>query len=95
MTQVWNFSSLQGVVADLQGSSCRIGELLDQCQESLATLQSSWHGSGNESYSMVQQRFNQNTTDINHALGDLVQAISNSADSMQHTEQGVMSMFSG
>lgn len=95
MIQAWHFPALQGAVNELQGSQSRIDALLEQCQESLTKLQSSWHGSGNESYSSVQQRFNQNTEGINHALGDLVQAINHSAETMQQTEAGVMSMFTG
>ncbi|KLO25526.1 WXG100 family type VII secretion target [Mycobacterium haemophilum] len=95
MTQAWNFPAMQAAVADLQGSHTRIKGLLDECQGALATLQSSWQGSGNESYAAVQQRFNQNTENMNSALNDLSQAIGHSAEAMQQTETGVAGMFGG
>ncbi|RFD27198.1 WXG100 family type VII secretion target EsxA [Mycobacterium uberis] len=95
MTQVWNFNNLQNAVNELQTSHTRINGLLDECQSALTTLRSSWTGSGNDSYSALQQRFNQNTEHINSALKDLSQAIGHSADAMQQTETGVAGMFGG
>ena len=95
MTQAWNFVALQGAVSELHGCHAQINALNDESKEALATLQSAWAGHGNESYAAVQQRFNQNTENMNNALNDLSRAIGDSGEAMQQTESGVAGLFGG
>ena len=66
--------------------------LLDEGKGSLAALASVWGGSGSEAYQAVQTRWDSTSAELNAALQNLAQTISE-AGNMAQTEAGVTGMF--
>ena len=71
----------------------RTNGLLDEGQGSLARLQGAWVGDGSMSYQAVQQRWDANSAELNLALQQLAQAVSNAGSTMGTTENGVIGTF--
>jgi 6 kDa early secretory antigenic target len=93
MTQAWNFAGIQAGVSELNRSVTTIHQLLDDGKSSLSRLASAWGGAGAESYQAVQQRWDNTAKEVNESLQALTQAIGESGEAMQQTEQGVAGMF--
>ena len=60
---------------------------------SLASLASVWGGSGSEAYQAVQTRWDNTSNELNSALQNLAQTISEASSTMAQTEAGVTGMF--
>ncbi|MGK2867983.1 MAG: WXG100 family type VII secretion target [Mycobacterium sp.] len=93
MTQVWEFGGIEGGAGEIHGAVGVTQGLLDEGKASLASLASVWGGSGSESYQAVQTRWDSTSAELNAALQNLAQTISEAGSSMQQTEHGVTGMF--
>ena len=93
MTQVWEFGGIEGGAGEIQGAVGVTEGLLDEGKASLASLASVWGGSGSESYQAVQMRWDSTSAELNAALRNLAQTISESGQNMQQVEHGVTGMF--
>jgi early secretory antigenic target protein ESAT-6 len=91
--QLWNFAGIEGGSSEIQGAVSTTHGLLDEGKGSLAALASVWGGSGSESYQAVQQRWDSTSAELNSALQNLAQTISEASSSMQGTESAVTGMF--
>jgi early secretory antigenic target protein ESAT-6 len=91
--QVWNFAGIEGGASEVQGSVQTTASLLDEGKGSLAALASVWGGGGSEAYQAVQQRWDNTSMELNAALQNLAQTISEAGQTMGQTEAGVTSMF--
>lgn len=93
MTIEYNFGGIEGGAGELMGAVQRTLGLLEEGQGSLARLQGAWIGGGSMSYQAVQQRWDNNSMELNQALQSLGQAVSNSGQNMGTTENGVIGTF--
>jgi early secretory antigenic target protein ESAT-6 len=92
--QLWNFAGIEGGASEIQGAVSTTAGLLDEGKGSLAALAAVWGGSGSESYQAVQMRWDNTAAELNAALQNLAQTISESSQTMAQTEAGVSGMFS-
>ncbi|MDY6996708.1 MAG: WXG100 family type VII secretion target [Actinomycetota bacterium] len=90
----YEFGAIEAGAGEIHAAVGRTAGLLDEGQGSLARLQSAWVGDGSMSYQAVQQRWDANSTELNLALQNLAQAISNAGTTMGSTEAGVIGTFS-
>lgn len=91
--QVWNFAGIEGGASEIQGAVGVTAGLLDEGQQSLAALGAAWGGSGSEAYQAVQMRWDSTANELNTALQNLAQTISEASSTMAQTEAGVTGMF--
>ena len=91
--QVWNFGGIEGGSSEIQGSVATTAGLLDEGKSSLSNLAAVWGGSGSESYQAVQQRWDSTSTELNSALQNLAQTISEAGQTMAQTKSSVTGMF--
>jgi early secretory antigenic target protein ESAT-6 len=91
--QVWNFAGIEGGAGEIHGAVGQTAGLLDEGKGSLAALASVWGGSGSEAYQAVQMRWDSTSTELNSALQNLAQTISEAGSTMAQTESGVTGMF--
>ena len=91
--QVWNFAGIEGGVGEIQGAVSTTHGLLDEGKGSLASLASVWGGSGSEAYQAVQTRWDNTSNELNSALQNLAQTISEASSTIAQTEAGVTGMF--
>lgn len=89
----YNFGGIEGGAGELQAAVQRTLGLLEEGQGSLARLQSAWIGEGSMSYQAVQQRWDNNSMEINQALQSLGHAVSNAGQNMGTAENGVIGTF--
>ncbi|AHC23418.1 MULTISPECIES: WXG100 family type VII secretion target [Actinomycetes] len=91
--QVWQFGGIEGSAGEINGAVGVTQGLLDEGKASLASLASVWGGSGSEAYQAVQMRWDSTSAELNAALQNLAQTISESGQHMQQIEHGVTGMF--
>ncbi|WP_102144066.1 WXG100 family type VII secretion target [Mycobacterium hubeiense] len=91
--QVWNFAGIEGGAGEVNGAVATTAGLLDEGKGSLAALASVWGGSGSEAYQAVQMRWDSTSAELNAALQNLAQTISEASATMAQTEAGVTGMF--
>jgi early secretory antigenic target protein ESAT-6 len=91
--QLWNFAGIEGGSSEIQGSVATTAGLLDEGKGSLASLAAVWGGSGSEAYQAVQTRWDSTSNELNQALQNLAQTISEAGSTMSQTEAGVTGMF--
>ncbi|MCB0931028.1 MAG: WXG100 family type VII secretion target [Mycobacterium sp.] len=91
--QLWNFAGIEGGASEIHGAVSTTHGLLDEGKASLAALASVWGGSGSEAYQAVQQRWDSTSAELNSALQNLAQTISEAGQTMAQTESGVTGMF--
>ncbi len=91
--QVWNFAGIEGGAGEIQGAVGTTAGLLDEGKGSLAALAAAWGGSGSEAYQAVQTRWDSTANELNTALQNLAQTISEAGQTMSQTEAGVTGMF--
>ncbi|CDQ42211.1 MAG: WXG100 family type VII secretion target [Mycolicibacterium neoaurum] len=91
--QVWQFGGIEGSAGEIHGAVGVTQGLLDEGKASLASLASVWGGSGSEAYQAVQMRWDSTSAELNAALQNLAQTISESGQHMQQIEHGVTGMF--
>lgn len=89
----YEFGAIEAGAGEIHGAVGRTAGLLDEGQGSLARLQGAWVGDGSMSYQAVQQRWDSNSTELNLALQNLAQAVSNAGSTMGSTEAGVIGTF--
>ncbi|MEH3139496.1 MAG: WXG100 family type VII secretion target [Mycobacterium kyogaense] len=89
----YNFAGIENDAADVHGAVGRVNGLLSEGQSALNSLQAAWVGTGSDSYQAVQQRWNQNSEELNQALQNLGHAVANAGHDMGSTEKGVESTF--
>lgn len=91
--QVWNFAGIEGSAGEINGAVSTTQGLLDEGQASLGALAAVWGGSGSEAYQAVQARWDNTSAELNAALQNLAQTISEAGSTMAQTEAGVTGMF--
>jgi 6 kDa early secretory antigenic target len=91
--QVWNFAGIEGGAGEIGAAVGTTAGLLDEGKGSLAALASVWGGSGSEAYQAVQMRWDSTSSELNAALQNLAQTISEASSTMAQTEAGVTGMF--
>jgi early secretory antigenic target protein ESAT-6 len=91
--QVWQFAGIEGGAQEINQAVVRTDGLLDEGKASLGALASVWGGSGSESYQAVQARWDSTSAELNAALQNLAQTISESGQNMSQVENGVTGMF--
>jgi len=91
--QVWNFAGIEGGASEIQGAVGTTAGLLDEGKGSLAALAAVWGGSGSEAYQAVQMRWDSTSAELNAALQNLAQTVSEAGATMAQTEAGVTGMF--
>jgi len=91
--QLWNFAGIEGGSSEIQGAVSTTQGLLDEGKGSLGALAAVWGGSSSEAYQAVQQRWDGTSAELNSALQNLAQTISEASSSMQGTESAVTGMF--
>ena len=91
--QTWNFAGIEGGAGEIHGSVGTTASLLDEGKGSLAALGAVWGGTGSEAYQAVQMRWDSTSNELNAALQNLAQTISESGSTMAQTEAGVTGMF--
>ncbi|MCH9669795.1 MAG: WXG100 family type VII secretion target [Actinomycetia bacterium] len=89
----YNFAGIESGAGELQSAVVRTLGLLEEGKGSLARLQGAWIGDGSMSYQAVQQRWDNNSAELNQALQSLGHAVSNSGSTMGTTENGVVGTF--
>ncbi|WP_193045190.1 WXG100 family type VII secretion target [Mycolicibacterium baixiangningiae] len=91
--QVWNFAGIEGGAGEINGAVSTTQGLLDEGKASLGSLAAVWGGSGSEAYQAVQARWDNTSAELNAALQNLSQTISEAGSTMAQTEAGVTGMF--
>jgi early secretory antigenic target protein ESAT-6 len=91
--QVWNFAGIEGGAGEVGSAVGTTAGLLDEGKGSLAALAAVWGGSGSEAYQAVQMRWDSTSSELNAALQNLAQTISEAGSTMASTEAGVTGMF--
>lgn len=91
--QVWNFAGIEGGAGEIHGAVSTTQGLLDEGKASLGALAAVWGGSGSEAYQAVQARWDNTSAELNAALQNLAQTISEAGSTMAQTEAGVTGMF--
>jgi ESAT-6 family protein len=91
--QVWNFAGIEGGAGEVSSAVGTTAGLLDEGKGSLAALAAVWGGSGSEAYQAVQMRWDSTASELNAALQNLAQTISEAGSTMASTEAGVTGMF--
>ncbi len=91
--QTWNFAGIEGGSGEIMGAVGQTAGLLDEGKASLASLAAVWGGTGSEAYQAVQAKWDQTSTELNAALQNLAQTISEAGQTMAQTEAGVTGMF--
>jgi 6 kDa early secretory antigenic target len=92
--QVWNFAAIEACAGEVQGYASTVHGLLDEGTASLGRLQAAWQGAGQGAYEAVQMKWNNASTELNAALQNLAQTISEAGQTMAGTEAGVAGSFS-
>jgi len=90
----YNFAGIEAQSGALLGAVNSTQGLLDEGKQSLTKLAAAWGGSGSEAYQAVQARWDQASLELNQALQNLAQRISEAGQAMAQTESGVSGMFS-
>jgi 6 kDa early secretory antigenic target len=93
--QLWNFAGIEAGSADIHSAVATTNELLTQGAQSLASLAAVWGGNGSDSYQAVQAKWDAASNELNDALRNLAQTISEASSTMAQTEAGVASTFGG
>lgn len=91
--QRWNFAAIEGGAGEVHGAAGATAGLLDEGKASLAALAAAWGGSGSEAYQAVQMRWDSTAAELNAALQNLAQTISEASATMAQTEASVTGMF--
>lgn len=91
--QVWNFAGIEGGAGEIHAAVGTTAGLLDEGKASLGALASAWGGSGSEAYQAVQMRWDSTAAELNAALQNLAQTVSEAGANMAQTEAGVTGMF--
>lgn len=91
--QTWNFAGIEGGSGEIMAAVGQTAGLLDEGKASLASLAAVWGGTGSEAYQAVQTKWDQTSTELNAALQNLAQTVSESGQTMAQTEAGVTGMF--
>jgi early secretory antigenic target protein ESAT-6 len=91
--QTWNFAGIEGGSGEIMSAVGQTAGLLDEGKASLASLAAVWGGTGSDAYQQVQAKWDQTSTELNAALQNLAQTISESGQTMAQTEAGVTGMF--
>jgi len=91
--QVWNFAGIEAGSSEIHGAVATTAGLLDEGKGSLAALAAVWGGTGSEAYQAVQMRWDNAAAELNAALQNLAQTISEAGATMAQTEAGVTGMF--
>jgi len=89
----YEFGAIEAGAGEIHAAVGRTNGLLDEGQGSLARLQGAWVGDGSMSYQAVQQRWDANSAELNLALQQLAQAVSNAGTTMGGTENAVIGTF--
>ena len=71
----------------------QLARLLAEGHGALTRLQAVWTGDGQMAYDAVQNRWNQNSEELNLALQSLSEALSRSGGDMFGADQGVAGQF--
>ena len=89
----YNFAGISNDAGELHGVVGRVNGLLTEGESALTRLQASWEGDANMSYAEAQQRWNQNSTELNLALQSLGQAVEQCGGDMGNTELAGVNRF--
>jgi early secretory antigenic target protein ESAT-6 len=90
----YNFAGIESDSAEIASAVNRVNGLMSEGHSALNSLQAAWMGTGSDSYQVMQQRWNQNSEELNLALQNLGQAVANAGHDMGGTENSVASTFS-
>lgn len=89
----YNFAGISNDAGELHGVVGKVNGLLTEGESALARLAGSWEGEANLSYSEAQQRWNQNSTELNLALQSLGQAVEQCGGDMGQCEMAGVNRF--
>ena len=90
----YNFAGIEAQAGALMAAVNQTQSLLDEGKAAVGKLQAAWEGQGVEAYQAVQQRWDTASAELNQALQNLAQKISEAGQTMAQTESGVAGMFS-
>ena len=91
--QVWNFGAIEAGSAEIQSAVGTTAGLLDEGNGSLGRLAGVWGGTGSDSYQALQTQWDSASTELNLALKNLADTISEASATMAQTEAGVAANF--
>lgn len=81
-----NFGAISSLASGIDGQVKQIETQLEDLRNAIAKLAQSWEGSANESFTAVQNNWNQSANDLNAVLGRISVAVHNANDAYQQTE---------
>lgn len=91
--QVWNFGQISSGSGELHSFAAQAGAVHDQGLASLAAISGVWGGMGSDSYTEVQNKWNESHAQLNDALMKLAATVGQSGDTMLNTETGIAGSF--
>jgi early secretory antigenic target protein ESAT-6 len=89
----YNFAGIESDAGEISGQVGKVAGLLAEGHGALTRLQAVWTGDGQMAYDAVQNRWNQNSEELNLALQSLSEALSRSGGDMFGADQGVAGQF--
>lgn len=88
-----DFSQGEAAVSEIQGAVATVQGLLDQGGQILQKLAPAWGGTGSDAYQQMRPRWDAAVADLNAALANLANTISQAWASMTTTDSQVSGMF--
>jgi len=93
MEQFWNFPAIEACAGEVHGYSGAVAGLLEEGAGSLVRLSGAWGGTASGQYQQIQTKWNNASDELNAALQNLGQTISEAGQSMLHTDLGIGNSF--
>ncbi len=91
--QVWNFAGIEGGAGEIGSAVQPPLACSTRARPRSRRWPSVWGGTGSEAYQAVQMRWDTTSAELNAALQNLAQTISEAGSTMAQTEAGVTGMF--
>lgn len=83
----YGFAQLQGLAADINGKSGQLRSSNDELLGYVQGLRAQWESGAQQSYDVVQNKWQQAHTDIIQVLQTISRTVEQAANDMQHTDQ--------
>ncbi|PFG27194.1 ESAT-6-like protein [Corynebacterium renale] len=78
----YQFGAIDAAATDIQATSARINQLLDELKSFLAPMVSTWEGQSAEAYNEAQARWDKSAAELNTILATISKTVRQGNDQM-------------
>ena len=88
-----NYGALDGAAADIKSGAANLQACLDDLENTLNQLRSSWEGQAQEAYNAAQVKWNQGLEGLKDVLTRTSAAVDSARSNYQQTDQASAARF--